>query len=193
MELSNIRIVPAAPAVVWEALNDPATLQACIPGCESFERDADGHWRATVATRIGPVSARFAGRVELADVTPPTGYTLKFSGQGGAAGFANGEARVQLAPAGEGTSIAYTASAQVGGKIAQIGSRLIDGVAAKLADDFFARLAERLSVAEPAGVAAADPRMSDSVAPDRAWVRYAALAAIVVLLAWLAARGGVRF
>ena len=94
--------------------------------------------------KIGPVSARFAGRVELADVTPPTGYTLKFSGQGGAAGFASGEAKVSLSPAEGGTALAYVAKAQIGGKLAQIGSRLVDGAAAKIADDFFARLAETL-------------------------------------------------
>jgi hypothetical protein len=94
--------------------------------------------------KIGPVSARFAGRVELADVTPPTGYTLKFNGQGGAAGFASGEAKVSLSPADGGTALAYVAKAQIGGKLAQIGSRLVDGAAAKIADDFFARLAETL-------------------------------------------------
>ena len=99
MELSHTRLVPAPPDRVWEALNDPDTLKACIPGCESFVREPDGTWSTTVALKIGPVSARFAGRVELADVTPPTGYTLKFEGQGGAAGFANGSAKVGLSSA----------------------------------------------------------------------------------------------
>ena len=193
MELRNTRLLPATRDVVWEALNDPETLKACIPGCESFVREPDGSWSATVATKIGPVSARFAGRVELADVTPPTGYTLKFNGQGGAAGFASGEAKVSLSPADGGTALAYVAKAQIGGKLAQIGSRLVDGAAAKIADDFFARLAETLgpppAVAEVAGEAALAPETAGS----GRWVRYAAIAVIVALIVWLATRGSIRF
>ena len=193
MELANNRLVPAPPEIVWLALNDPETLKACIPGCEKFEQDADGSWKTTVAARVGPVSARFAGRVELVDVTPPTSYTLKFSGLGGAAGFANGEARVKLSPAEGGTDLAYTATAQVGGKIAQIGSRLVDGAAAKLADDFFARLTERLAGAEPLAAAAAEPEPVAPATASRAWVRYVAVAAIAALVAWLAIKGGLRY
>ena len=139
MEMNATRVVNAPPEAVWSALNDPDVLKDCIPGCESFTRESDSQWRAVVATRIGPVSARFTGKVELADVAPPTGYTLKFEGQGGAAGFAKGEAKVSLAPADAGrTALSYTAKAQVGGKLAQIGSRLVDGAAAKMAEDFFA-------------------------------------------------------
>lgn len=193
MDLSNTRIIPAPPARVWEALNDPDTLKACIPGCERFEHDGDGAWAATVATKIGPVSARFNGRVELLDATPPTGYTLRFNGQGGAAGFASGEAKVSLAPADGGTALAYAASAQVGGKLAQIGSRLVDGAAAKLADDFFARFAARLAAPAAAEGAEAVVEPEAAVSPGRAWVRYAAIAAIIVLLAWLASKGGFHF
>ena len=193
MELSHTRLVPAPPDRVWVALNDPDTLKACIPGCESFVREPDGTWSTTVALKIGPVSARFAGRVELADVTPPTGYTLKFNGQGGAAGFASGEAKVSLSPADGGTALAYVAKAQIGGKLAQIGSRLVDGAAAKIADDFFARLAETLgpgpAVAEAAGEAALEPETAGS----GRWVRYAAVAVIVALIVWLATRGSIRF
>jgi len=188
MELSNTRIVAAPPEKVWEALNDPETLKACIPGCERFEREGDAAWSATVATRIGPVSARFNGRVEVLDATPPTGYTLRFEGQGGAAGFASGEAKVSLAPDAGGTSLTYAASAQVGGKIAQIGSRLVDGAAAKLADEFFARFAARLAPPLP-GEAERAPAGATEEAPGRTWVRYAAIAAIIVLLAWLASKG----
>ena len=193
MELANTRLVPAPVERVWAALNDPETLKASIPGCETFERQPDGSYATTVAARVGPVSARFSGRVELADVEPPTSYTIKFSGQGGAAGFANGEAKVRLSPADGGTSLAYTASAQVGGKIAQIGSRLIDGAAAKLADDFFARFVERLSAAEPAPGAAAQPSTEPRPAGAATWVRWVAIAGIIVLLAWLATKGGFRF
>ena len=192
MELANSRFVPAPPARVWEALNDPDTLKACIPGCESFVREPDGSWTATVAAKVGPVSARFGGRMELADVNPPTGYTLKFQGQGGAAGFANGEAKVTLAPADGGTTLSYQASAQIGGKLAQVGSRLVDGAAAKLADDFFARLADRLAPA--AEIASPAPAPTLPAAPNGArWIRYVALVAIVALLAWLATKGSFRF
>jgi len=193
MELSHTRHIPAPPERVWNALNDPAVLKACIPGCESFDLAPDGSYATTIAARIGPVSARFGGRVELVDVEPPIGYTIRFSGQGGAAGFANGEAKVHLAPADGGTALSYTASAQVGGKIAQIGSRLVDGAAAKLADDFFAAFARYLAPAEPEAASAAQP--VDTVPPDkpRTWVRWAAIAGIIVLLAWLAAKGGLRF
>ena len=191
MDLSHSRFVPAPPPRVWEALNDPETLRACIPGCESFVREADGSWTTTVAARVGPVSARFGGRIELADVNPPTGYTLKFQGQGGAAGFANGEAKVSLAPAEGGTTLSYIVSAQIGGKLAQVGSRLVDGAAAKLADDFFARLAERLAPAVEIASQAPAPMLPAPGGGAR-WIRYAALAAIVALLMWLATKGGSR-
>lgn len=190
MDLSNTRIVPAAPAAVWEALNDPAVLAGCLPGCESFERTDDGAFKVTMTARVGPVSARFNGRMTMSDVNPPNGYTLQFEGQGGAAGFAKGEARVSLAPSGTAeTALTYVAKAQVGGKLAQIGSRLIDGAAAKMADDFFARFAARLAPpaaaegaleAAPASVTAAPT----SIAPagGKAWIRYAAIIVIVILL-----------
>jgi hypothetical protein len=130
------------------------------------------------------VQARFNGRVQLADLQPPTAYTLRFDGQGGAAGFASGEARVALAPAGDsGTTLTYTANAKVGGKIAQLGARLIDGAAAKLADDFFTRFAERMTPA-PAEIATAAPAVAPPATRAAAthWVRYAALAGIVLVL-----------
>ena len=138
----------------------------------------------------GPVAARFNGKIGLADLAPPTSYTMKFEGQGGAAGFANGEARVSLAPSGaDATALTYTAKAQVGGKIAQLGSRLIDGAAAKMADEFFARFAERVApaVAKPAtGTAEAAP--STAPAGNRT-MRYVALIVLAALIAWLAVRG----
>ena len=125
---------------------------------------------------------------------PPNAYTLHFEGQGGAAGFARGEARITLAPEGDRqTSLHYAAKAQVGGKLAQIGSRLVDGAAAKLADDFFASFARYLAPAEPATASAAEPVGADAPYAPRAWVRWAAIAGIIVLLGWLAAKGGFRF
>jgi carbon monoxide dehydrogenase subunit G len=187
MELAQSRTIAAPPSAVWEGLNDPAVLKECIPGCESLDRVSDSEWRAVVAMRIGPVQARFNGRVQLADLDPPRGYTLRFEGQGGAAGFASGEARVTLTPSGADTTLAYEARAKVGGKLAQLGSRLVDGVAAKLADDFFARFAERMAAQAPGAAEIAAPAPATPVAPpggNRA-IRYVALAAIVVLLALL--------
>jgi carbon monoxide dehydrogenase subunit G len=173
---------------VWAALNDPDTLKACLPGCESIVPDGPGAYRIVMAAKVGPVSAKFTGRLQLADVEPMRGYTLRFDGQGGAAGFAKGEANVSLADAdaGTATALSYRAKAQVGGKIAQIGSRLVDGAATKLADDFFARFAN--SVAPPAAVAAPVPPAAQPPAPGvlgAHWVRWAAIVAIVALLIWL--------
>jgi carbon monoxide dehydrogenase subunit G len=199
MELSNTRIVPARPSVVWEALNDPATLKACIPGCESFERTGDNAYAIVLSARIGPVSARFNGNMTMTDVDAPNGYTLRFEGQGGAAGFARGEARVTLAPDGEQqTALTYAAKAQVGGKLAQVGSRLIDGVAAKMSDDFFTRFAARFA-SEEAAVAAdvenpaspadvASPPTPIAPAGGVPWIRYAAIVAIVIVLIVMYAR-----
>jgi uncharacterized protein len=190
MELTSTRIVDAPPEKVWAALNDPAVLKEAVPGCESLERVTDSEWRAVVAAKVGPVSARFNGKMLLADLDPPHGYTLKFEGQGGAAGFASGEAKVSLAAAEGGkTALSYAAKAQVGGKLAQIGSRLIDGAAAKMADDFFARFAERVA---PAAVPTeVEPAATPPAWPDsNRFIRYVAIVAIAVLLAWLAFKGG---
>jgi carbon monoxide dehydrogenase subunit G len=188
MEITATRTIAAPLPKVWAALNDPGTLKACLPGCESIEPDGADRYRIVMATKVGPVSARFTGRIELADIRPLHGYTLRFDGQGGAAGFAKGEANVSLADADSGTATAltYRAKAQVGGKIAQIGSRLVDSAAAKLADDFFARFAA--AVAPPAEIAAQAPAAAP-VAPSAFSashaIRWAAIVAIVVLVAWL--------
>ncbi len=194
MEMSNTRIVPAPPQAVWDALNDPTVLKDCLPGCESIEMGSEGEWQVVLAARIGPVSARFNGRMTMSDVVAPTSYTLRFDGQGGAAGFARGDARVSLAPSGEReTALTYVAKAQVGGKLAQIGSRLVDGVAAKMTDDFFGRFVERLRPAPPgeAGVpgAAAPAGTGIAAAGASPWIRYAAIAAIVIVLIVLYLRG----
>jgi carbon monoxide dehydrogenase subunit G len=185
MEMTSTRSVPAPVATVWAALNDPAMLTTCIPGCESLEPDGENAFRIAIAARIGPVAAKFTGRMQLADIDAPHGYTLTFEGQGGAAGFAKGDARVLLAPEANGaaTALSYTVKAQVGGKIAQIGSRLVDGAAQKLADDFFARFSD--AVAAKAGVV---PVAAGAPAPARPWVRYVAIALIVGILAFLASR-----
>jgi uncharacterized protein len=140
----------AAPQqVVWEKLNDPDVLKACIPGCESLEKTAENELQAVAKIKIGPVSATFRGKVELTDINPPHGYTISGEGQGGIAGFAKGAAKVDLAPIEGGTRMTYAVEAQVGGKIAQLGARLIDGVAKRMADQFFERFAEKVNENKP--------------------------------------------
>jgi len=150
MEMTGEQIIALPQAQVWEGLNDPEVLKACIPGCESIERVSDNEYRVALTASVGPVKARFNGKLLLADVNPPTSYRLAFEGSGGAAGFGKGGAQVRLAPEGTGTKLAYTATAQVGGKLAQVGSRLIDGVAKKMADEFFQRFNAKLVGSAPA-------------------------------------------
>jgi carbon monoxide dehydrogenase subunit G len=144
--------LPAERPKVWALLNDPEVLKACIPGCESLEKTGDNGFAAVVKTKIGPVSATFKGKVELTDITPLVGYTIKGEGEGGIAGFAKGGAKVSLADAPGGTLLHYDVEAHVGGKIAQLGARLIDGVAKNMADKFFASFAAIAAAgAAPAG------------------------------------------
>src|SRR5690349_14143566 len=142
MEMLGNRRLPITQQQAWEALNDPETLKKCIPGCDKFEPAGDNEYAVALAVKIGPVSAKFNGKVKLADITPPDSYKLSFEGQGGVAGFAKGSSGVTLKPV-DGTDSAcdldYTVQAQVGGKIAQLGQRLIDGAAKSTADDFFKR------------------------------------------------------
>ncbi|WP_295645718.1 carbon monoxide dehydrogenase subunit G [uncultured Methylibium sp.] len=154
MELQGERLIPAPVDRTWAALNDPEILKACIAGCESLERIGEDQFDATVAVKVGPVSARFKAKLKLSDVQAPNSYTIHFDGQGGVAGHGKGSAAVALAPEGSGTKLSYTAKAQVGGKLAQIGSRLIDAAAGKITEDFFSAFVQQLA---PAGVPAAAP------------------------------------
>ncbi|MCK1394469.1 carbon monoxide dehydrogenase subunit G [Bradyrhizobium sp. 1] len=129
---------------VWEKLNDPEVLKACIPGCEELEKTDDQGFRAVAKMKVGPVSARFRGKVSLSDLDPPHGYRISGQGEGGVAGFAKGGAKVDLAERDGGTLLSYQVDAQIGGKLAQLGQRLINGTAKKMADDFFARFAQTL-------------------------------------------------
>ncbi len=142
MTMNGVVDLPASRETVWQKLNDPATLQASIPGCQSLEGSMDDGFQAVVKLKVGPVSATFKGRVTLADLDPPNGYRIAGEGEGGVAGFAKGGASVRLEEIPEGTRLTYDVEANVGGKIAQLGARLINGVAKKLADEFFARFAE---------------------------------------------------
>ena len=149
MEMTGQQVVPLPQAQTWESLNDTAILKECIPGCETLDLVAENQYKLTIKSKIGPVSARFTGIMTLQDVEIPRAYTMVFEGQGGVAGFAKGQAAVALSPEGEGTLLIYSVKAMVGGKIAQLGARLIDGVARKLADDFFKCFNERASKGEP--------------------------------------------
>jgi uncharacterized protein len=158
MEIKGEYKIAARREKVFAALNDPAVLQACIPGCESLEKTSDTEMKAKVRMRIGPVSASFSGKVTLSDIDPPNGYRISGEGQGGAAGFAKGGAVVTLREdAGETTVLNYNVDAQVGGKIAQVGARLIDGTAKKLADEFFGKFAAMVGGPPPAAAVAGTP------------------------------------
>lgn len=173
MKFAENRVLPVTPDVAWAALNDDAVLQRCIPGCESVTRETPEVLKATVALAIGPVKARFNGTVRFEDIQPMKGYTLVFEGQGGIAGFSKGTAAVQLVDAGDGTTVlSYEAEAQVGGKIAQLGSRLIDATSKKLAGEFFSRLEQELTAGRPEAEQAA-PALSDDGAVPRSggWLR----------------------
>jgi len=196
MDFTGRYVIAAPPQRVWDAINDPAILKACIPGCEQLDKTSPTDFVATARLKIGPVSAAFKGKVALTELEPP--HTLKLSGegQGGVAGFAKGEARVVLTPEGDGTVLSYTAKANVGGKLAQIGQRLIDGAAKQIADDFFKRFSAAIGpelLPDPPVTLAAEDRhvphaVAEVVAPEPArtglspmvWV--AGLIAVVAIL-----------
>lgn len=174
MDMSGEYRIPAPRQTVWEALNDPEILKAAIPGCEELTAEGDSGFAAKVRAKVGPVSARFQGKVALLDLDPPNGYRIEGEGTGGAAGFAKGGATVRLSEDGGETVLNYEANASVGGKLAQIGSRLIDGAAKKMADDFFAKFsaivgeqAAASAVAEPVEAPAAAPAPAQPAAAPK--------------------------
>jgi carbon monoxide dehydrogenase subunit G len=169
MDMTGEYRILAPRDVVWAALNNPDVLKQCIPGCEELVKLSDTELTAKVAAKVGPVSARFAGKVTLSDIKPPESYTISGEGQGGVAGFAKGGASVQLLEDAGATVLKYTAKAQVGGKLAQIGSRLIDSTARKMADEFFGKFAQVVGSMAAAGApAAAPPAPVPSAAPPPA-------------------------
>jgi carbon monoxide dehydrogenase subunit G len=147
MDMTGERRIEAPRQTVWRALNDPVVLKASIPGCESLEKLSDTDMKATASVRIGPIAARFSGAVHLSDLDPPNGYTISGEGQGGVAGFAKGGAKVRLDDAGSDTLLSYEVHAQVGGKIAQLGARLVDASAKQMADAFFDRFSKEVAPA----------------------------------------------
>ncbi len=146
MDMTGERRIPAPRERVWAALNDPDVLKSCIPGCETLEKTGDNDMKATASVKIGPIAARFNGKVTLADLQPPKHYTISGEGQGGVAGFAKGGATVDLDDDAGATILRYAVNAQVGGKIAQLGARLIDASAKSMADQFFDRFTTRLTL-----------------------------------------------
>jgi hypothetical protein len=185
MDLNGEYRISAPREAVWKALNDPEVLRQCIPGCESVEKTSDTEFNAKVRAKVGPVSAGFTGKVTLSDLDPPNGYKISGEGQGGVAGFAKGGADVRLKPdeTGSGTILTYTVQASVGGKIAQIGSRLIDSTARSMAEQFFAKFAEiviQQAGGAPAAAAALPPTAASGGLSQRVWVTL--LIVIVALL-----------
>jgi carbon monoxide dehydrogenase subunit G len=194
MEIKGEYRIAAPREKVFAALNDVAVLQACIPGCESLEKTSDTEMKAKVRMRIGPVSASFTGKVTLSDLDPPNGYKISGEGQGGAAGFAKGGAIVTLTEDGADTILNYNVDAQVGGKIAQVGARLIDGTARKLADEFFSKFAAMVGAPPPgeaaAAVAAPAAAPTPSAAAQRGYKHWIVIGvgAVVLVLVFLASR-----
>lgn len=170
MDMTGEYRIAAPREKVWEALNDPEILKASIPGCQELNKTSDTELTAKVSTKVGPVSAKFTGKVTLSDINPPQGYRISGEGQGGVAGFAKGGAEVELEEDGGETILRYKATAQVGGKLAQIGSRLIDSTAKKMANEFFGKFSEQVGAA-PAAAAAeapAEPAVSEAPPPPPA-------------------------
>ena len=178
MEMAGERRIAASRQRVWEALNDPAVLGACIPGCQSLEKEGEDRYNAVAEVKIGPIGARFKGAVALSELDPPNGYTISGSGNGGVAGNAKGSAKVRLSDDGGGTLVAYTVDAQVGGRMAQLGGPLIDATAKQMAEKFFAKFGEIVGEAEAAAAApvlqapvAASPTLAAAPVAAPAYVR----------------------
>lgn len=193
MEMTGSQTLPVSRQLAWDALNDPDTLKIAITGCEELVRTSDTEFATTVVAAVGPVKAKFKAKLTLVDVVAPESYTIRFDGQGGVAGFGKGEASVKLTPEGDSTRLDYSAKASVGGKLAQIGSRLVDATAKKMADEFFtkfnAELKRRHVPAAVPDTAIAAP--SAPMAPYAGDASTGTLVAIVVVL--LAAVAGAGF
>jgi carbon monoxide dehydrogenase subunit G len=171
MEMQGTRQLTVTQQQAWDALNNPDILKACIAGCDRIEATGENQYAVGVALKIGPVSAKFAGKIALTEINAPHSYTLGFDGQGGAAGFGKGVSKVALTPNGQGCELAYSVTAQVGGKIAQVGQRLIDGVARSMAEDFFKRFdgeMQRLYPMDPAPATNSVANNSDSESASKA-------------------------
>ena len=202
MQMQGSRQLAATAQQAWDALNDPEILKQCIPGCQKFELESENVYKTAAAIKIGPVSAKFNGKVELSDIQPPKSYSLKFEAQGGVAGHGKGVSHVELEENADGVELRYTVESQVGGKLAQLGQRLIDGAAKSMADDFFKRFEKALaeqtgsandtetaeSDSEGTATSAAASEVAASAAPASGggiprwiWIAVAAAVAAVVI------------
>jgi uncharacterized protein len=168
MDMNGSRQLAVTQQQAWDALNDPEVLKACIPGCEKVEATGEHQYSMAVAVKIGPVAAKFNGKITLGDIVPPQSYSIQFEGQGGAAGFGKGSSAVKLLPSAGGCELQYTVNANVGGKIAQLGQRLIDGVAKNMAEDFFKRFDALMQERRPAEVSADNMAENGSGSPQQA-------------------------
>ena len=192
--MTGEQLIAAPQQATWEALNDPDVLKACVPGCESITLVNPNEYQVLMTAKVGPVSAKFRGRLSLSDIKPPDSYSLAFEGQGGAAGFAKGSAQVRLFPEKDQTRLAYDVKANVGGKLAQIGSRLVDAAAKKVADEFFNNFNKRMSASgedttvviapEPAhGHDRADKSAAPAPVSNTTLIFFAAGSLVVVIVA----------
>ena len=194
MDMQGSRQLAITQQQAWDALNDPAVLKACIPGCDKVEPTGENQYAIGMSVKVGPVAAKFAGKISLSDIVPPKSYSINFEGQGGAAGFGKGNSAVTLTPNDAGCLLDYTVHASVGGKIAQLGQRLIDGVAKSMAEDFFKRFDDAMQAAHPAAYAAqaeatiaqppvlASAKESASAGiPLWVWIGIAAVIAVAIL------------
>ncbi|MGB8841346.1 MAG: carbon monoxide dehydrogenase subunit G [Aliidongia sp.] len=195
MDMTGEYRIAASRTAVWAALNDPEILRQSIPGCDEIDKTSDTEFTAKVTAKVGPVKARFGGKVTLSDIDPPNGYTISGEGSGGAAGFAKGGAKVSLTEDGAATVLHYEVQANVGGKLAQIGSRLIDGTARKMAEDFFGRFSELVAAQAAAPAEAAMPSAAPAPEAPAAGssglhpvVWGAGLVVVVAVLLWYFAR-----
>lgn len=190
MDMQGSRQLAVTQQQAWDALNDPAVLKACIPGCDKVEATGENQYAIAMALKIGPVSAKFTGKISLTEMNPPASYKLSFDGQGGVAGFGKGSAEVTLTPNEGGCELSYTVHASVGGKVAQLGQRLIDGAAKSMAEDFFKRFDEEMQRQHPESYAAKmvmgeeSPPAKDGKAAIPVWV-WVAGAAVLALAVWL--------
>jgi carbon monoxide dehydrogenase subunit G len=193
MDMQGSRQLAITQQQAWDALNDAAVLKVCIPGCDKVEASGENQYTIAMALRIGPVAARFSGKIALSEINPPASYKLSFEGQGGVAGFGKGSAAVTLAPHADGCELAYTVQASVGGKIAQLGQRLIDGAAKSMAEDFFKRFDDEMQRQHPESYAAkmvmgevnAEPESRARLLGLPLWL-WVLAAAVLALLAWRA-------
>ncbi|MFC5521570.1 SRPBCC family protein [Polaromonas jejuensis] len=193
MDMQASRELAVTQQQAWDALNDPAVLKTCIPGCDKVEAVGENQYAIGMALKIGPVSAKFSGKIALSDINPPASYKLSFDGQGGPAGFGKGSAEVRLLPNEDGCELSYTVHASVGGKVAQLGQRLIDGAAKSMAEDFFKRFDEEMQRQHPESYAAKMVKGEVETEPEAGarsqgvpmWVWIAGAAALA-LVVWLA-------